>query len=495
MQCKQNPYDAVAYPRLAFSDTHPDRLATMAILHGLSPAPVERCRVLEVACNEGANLIPMAYAIPGSEFVGFDLARAPIERGQERIRELGLKNIRIFVADLLEVGKELGEFDYIIAHGFYSWVPAPVRERLLLLCNEMLAPNGIAFVSYNALPGGFVRDAIREMMLYRVESTERLEQQVGEAFEFVHFLLAARPEDDPFRHLLEAHLKKMEEHSAPSTFHDELSEAFYTLSFTEFMQQAHRYGLQYLSEAALPPPPDPCYRQEIRAAVEAMARGEVIALEQMLDFARARKFRQTLLCRADRAVRRDYPAESFRRLLLASPATAMQGEKPGATVFTLPGDIKMEANHPGVIALMQQLERSWPRAIACEEIEQRLAGTGLALDAHGAVLLMRLAVSKFVELHAWRPRLPAGIPQRPRATASSRQEIRTHPQATTLVHSMVKLEDTVAQRFLLLLDGTRDRDALLEALAAEFPEIPRQELGKQLEPSLEYFYRAGFIEA
>lgn len=82
-------YDDVAYPGFAYPDTHPDRLAVMAVLHGLSPAPVEHCRVLEVACGEGANLIPMAYAIPGSEFVGFDLAGQPIERGQTRIRELG----------------------------------------------------------------------------------------------------------------------------------------------------------------------------------------------------------------------------------------------------------------------------------------------------------------------------------------------------------------------------------------------------------------------
>lgn len=495
MQATQNPYDAVAYPRLAFSDTHPDRLATMAILHGLSPAPVDRCRVLEVACNEGANLIPMAYAVPGSEFVGFDLAHAPIERGQQRIRELGLKNIRIFAADLLEVGADLGQFDYIVAHGFYSWVPAPVRERLMTLCSQLLAPNGVAFVSYNALPGGFVRDAIRQVMLYRVAGPERLEERTREAFELAHFLLASRPEDDPYRQLMEKHLKKMGEHSAPSTFHDELSEAFYTLSFTEFMQHAQRHGLQYLSEAALPPPNDPCYREEIRTAIEAMAPGDLVAQEQMLDFARARKFRQTLLCRADRAVRRDYPPEHFHRMLLASQAKSAPGDEPGTTIFTLPGDIKMEVNHPGVIRLMEELERAWPRALSLQELEPRLAGTGLFFDANGATLLMRIAAAKFIELHAWRPQFPAGVPERPTASLSSRQEVRAGTQAATLLHSMVRLDDEVAQKFFLLLDGTRDRAELLDALAAGFPGIPREELGKQLEPSLEYFYRAGFLEA
>ncbi|HTY82592.1 MAG TPA: class I SAM-dependent methyltransferase, partial [Silvibacterium sp.] len=116
-----NSYDAVPYPGFAYPNMHPDSLAAMAILHGLFPAPVEHCRVLEVACGDGANLIPMAYAIPGSEFIGFDMAGQPIERGQARIRQLGLTNIRLFQGNVLEVGKELGMFDYLIAHGLYSW--------------------------------------------------------------------------------------------------------------------------------------------------------------------------------------------------------------------------------------------------------------------------------------------------------------------------------------------------------------------------------------
>src|ERR1700761_4869997 len=122
-------YDAVAYPGFAFPGTHPSNLAAMAILHGHSPAPVANCRVLEVGCGEGANLIPMAYAIPGAQFSGFDIARLPIERGQQRIVGLGLTNIRLFEADILNVGPEIGQFDYILAHGIYAWVPEPVRNR------------------------------------------------------------------------------------------------------------------------------------------------------------------------------------------------------------------------------------------------------------------------------------------------------------------------------------------------------------------------------
>jgi len=495
MQAAQDPYDSVAYPSLPNRDTHPNRLAAMAILHGLSPAPVEHCRVLEVACNDGTNLIPMAYAMPKSEFVGFDLARLPIGRGQERIRELGLKNVRIFESNLLDAGKELGEFDYIIAHGLYAWVPEPVRDRLLALCGELLTTNGVAYISYNALPGCFLRNMIREMMLYKVKEIEDPERRLAQGLGFLRFALAARPDGDAYRSLIEEQLKRMEKRGPQVVYHDELSETYHPVHFFEFVEHARKHGLQYLSESMLPPATDPCYQPEMGRALESAAGGDILKQEQMLDFARMRTFRETLVCRAELVVRRGFAAEDLRRLLLASPATSTAGETPGAMIFTLPGGIKMESNHPGAIALLEELERAWPRALSFDEIEERLAADGLALDGEGLELLMRLVVAKMVELHAWRAPVAGRISARPRASATSRQEARRRPYATTLLHGTMGLDDPVVRGFLKLLDGTRDRNALLDALKAEFPAIPVEELEKGIEPGLGILYRAGLLEA
>lgn len=495
MTTAQDPYDAVAYPSFPNPDAHPDRLAAMAILHGLNPAPVEDCRVLDIACNEGANLIPMAYAIPTSEFVGFDLARLPIKRGQERLRELGLKNARIFEANLLDVGTELGHFDYIVAHGLYAWVPEPVRDQLLRLIGELLTPNGVAFVSYNALPGGHLRSTIREMMHYRARDIEDPNQRISEALGFVHFLVGSRPEDDAYRLLIEEQLRQMGKRNPQAVYHDELGDTFHPVRFVEFAEHARKHGLLYLSEAVLPPPTDPCYRAEIRTALESAAGGDVLRQEQILDFARARMYRETLLCRAERVVRRDFPAESFRRLRFASQATSAPGEAPGTKVFTLPGGIKVESNHASAIALLEALGTEWPRTLSFEEIEPLLAEAGFALDGEGVTLLMRLVVSKMVELHAWRAPVAGAISARPRASASSRQEARTRAYATTLLHSLINLDDPVVRGFLKLLDGTRDRNALLDAMKVEFPALPEEELEKGIEPSLGQFQRAGLLEA
>ena len=68
---------------MPFPYTHPDHLAVVATLLGLSPARADRCRVLELGCASGGNLIPVAYTYPDSTFLGIDLSGEQIRRGEE----------------------------------------------------------------------------------------------------------------------------------------------------------------------------------------------------------------------------------------------------------------------------------------------------------------------------------------------------------------------------------------------------------------------------
>jgi len=495
MPAGETPYDAVAYPSHAFPNTHPDRMAAMAILYGLAPTPVDRCRVLEIGCGDGANLVPMAYAIPGSEFVGFDLAHQPIERAQEWIRQLGLKNIRLFQLNLLDAGPELGTFDYIIVHGLYAWVPEPVRDRLLALCSQLLAPNGVAFVSYNALPGGHIRIAMREMMLFSAEGIEDPEKRIAASVAFLRSLIGARPEGDAYRALIEGQIKRLEERAPRALYHDEFAEEYHPVRFIDFVQHAQKHSLQFLNDSELPPPNDPCYQTQIRTVLEKAAPEDILKQEQMLDFARMRLYRETLLCRANHSLRRDFPAEHFRKLLLASPAVSTRNEASGAISFVLPGGIKMETSHPGVNSLLMRLEAAWPHSLSFADIEPTLAGSGLALDTATTLLLMRLVVAKFVEIHSWNAPVSVAIPERPRATLVARQQARIQATATTLLHLTIQLDDPIIRAFLPLLDGTRTRNELLAALKTELPAIFPAEIENGMEPALQHFYRAGVLEA
>ncbi|MFN0035513.1 MAG: methyltransferase domain-containing protein [Saprospiraceae bacterium] len=153
MTSSASSYDQCAYPSYPYPQTHPDRLATIAALFGLNPPDVERCRVLELGCAGGGNLLPMAEQLPGSTFVGIDNSAKQIEQAVQATKALGLTNIDFRTLDLREIDDGFGEFDYIICHGLYTWVPKELQPKIIAICRRHLAANGVAFISYNTLPG------------------------------------------------------------------------------------------------------------------------------------------------------------------------------------------------------------------------------------------------------------------------------------------------------------------------------------------------------
>ena len=119
--------------------------------------------MLELGCGAGGNLLAMATATPGIQAVGIDLAGEVIEEGRTAVREIGLENVDLRQGDVSALTDgQLGEFDYVIAHGVYAWVPEPVRDALLAAVEAHLAADGVAYISYNAYPGGYVRQTLRE---------------------------------------------------------------------------------------------------------------------------------------------------------------------------------------------------------------------------------------------------------------------------------------------------------------------------------------------
>ena len=119
-----NVYDEIHYPTEGYRQTFPDRLATAGVLMGMQPPTVERCRVLELGCGSGENLLSMALSLPDSEFVGLDFAATSITRACAAAENCGVRNATFLQRDLLDSVADLGRFDYVIAHGVYSWTPA-----------------------------------------------------------------------------------------------------------------------------------------------------------------------------------------------------------------------------------------------------------------------------------------------------------------------------------------------------------------------------------
>jgi len=501
MSSPANVYDSVPYPSLAFLQTHPDRLAVMGTLFGMTTVPVEHCRVLELACGNGSNLIPMAHGLPGSEFVGIDLAAKPVESGQERIRRLGFRNIRIEQMDLMEVGADFGEFDYIIAHGVYAWVPKPVQAKILSICRANLTPNGVAFISYNTEPAGHVREVLREMMRFHDQRTGGSKNPVKTGRDFLETILKATDTRSPWKALLQDELKLMFNRNEKVVYHDDLAECFLPVSFSEFAQRAKDCGLQFLSEAHLSDVLDPELAEGALESLSQLARGDVIAFQQYLDFVRYRRFRQTLLCHTELRLRREEVVARARKLRVASPLRAASELPDGGVEFkNLRGAGTLTTNNPAIIAVLRCLEEIWPHAESFEQLvntilplvpdaEQIEAVEGLAQT------ILKLAGNTMADLRTFDPPLTPGISEKPTASSLARVQAQEGGVVTTLLHTHLKLEDEQGKKFLQLLDGTRDRHALAEAMVAEFPNDSRETIAAQVDGNLVNFYQMGLLEA
>lgn len=475
-----NRYDEVEYPSTPLPQAHPDRLATLASLFGLSPAPVESCRVLELGCGDGANLIAMAFGLPGGHFEGLDLSSRAISRGAATVRQLGLKNIALTEQDISQVPAGCGPYDYIIAHGLYSWVPAPVRDRLLEICKQSLAPNGVAYVSYNAYPGGHLRNMLREMMLFHVRGIAEPESQVDAARQLVGFLANSSPKKEFYKSFLQEQLERVTASSDGGLYHDDLSTINNSVYFRDFIEHAKQNGLQYLGEAALSDMLDQRFPTHVREELTALAGDDVIIKEQYMDFLKARMFRQTLLCHEGLAIDRNIMPEQMRSYYIASPVRPVSAQpdirsrKPEE--FRSPKGASMTSDHPFAKAAISHLSEIWPGSPSFDEL---LSATRARVGAAGAdgdeqlnqdaSALSEIVVATFlaglVELHVHQARLVAHVSQRPTASPLARLQIQEDLlNLSTLLHSTVKVDDPLGRRLLLLLDGTRDRAALSEEL-------------------------------
>lgn len=296
-------YEAVPYERLVHRFTHPDRIALAARRHGFDPAPVPAARVLELGCASGDNLVGMAYGLPAASFAGVDLSLRQIEAGRRRVEALGLANVRLVAGDLGDVDGSWGPFDYVVAHGVLSWVPEPVRRRLLEVCRERLSPGGVAFVSWNCLPGWRFRLLVRDVLLDGAAPAREPRERARLARERLA-TVAANVFDpaSPWGRYLVERAEELEGESDADLLHDYLENENEAFSLRDVVGRAAAAGLDYLCDAQEPFVPEEPLTPAMLGVLEALP-GEV-EREELLDLLRERTLRQGLFVRSGGAGRR-----------------------------------------------------------------------------------------------------------------------------------------------------------------------------------------------
>lgn len=467
-------YDDLPMVSLPWRHTHPDHIASLASLFGQTPPRPDDCRLLEIGCGTGGNLIPMALGLPGSRFVGIDLSAVQINAAQNMADELGLDNIDFEARDLMDLGDDIGVFDYIVVHGVFSWVPAPVQDRILDICRRRLGRNGIAYISYNTYPGWRQRQVARDAMLFHVRQIADPRERIRQGVAFLRTLAAENLDTrQSYGQLLDQEVKLLEQLPDFYAAHEMFEAHNAPLYFSDFAARAAEHGLQYLSEANLGATILDNYPRQ--TAQLAAASGDVIRAEQYLDFVSNRTFRQTLLCHRDLAIDRHLTADRIAGFHVAGRLRRATGDGPaGGIRFIGNNGHAVDSDCAVVGAAFDYLAEIWPRTVPFQTLfntsAARLGASPSDSDrAHLQNTLLLARTRNLVELSLCPPKLGDGSARRPQASRLAAMQEQLGFVVTNLRHDVAALEDGPALRLLPLLDGRRDRGELL-ALMADQPD-------------------------
>jgi methyltransferase-like protein len=507
-------YDDYLYDSFPVCESHPDRLAGVAALFGVRPALPSRCRVLELGCGLGGNLVPLAVAYPESSFVGVDQSAPQIAIAAGEARALGLRNIELLAADILDLDDTIGRFDYVICHGVYSWVPRAVQEKILRICGERLNPNGVAFVSYNTLPGWHMRGMLRDMLRLEVGTEGTPEERVARARGFLG-LFADLPSDGGSlaQRWLKSEVDLLGRLSGKYVFYEHLVEQNEPRYFRQFNDEAERAGLRYLGDAHFWTMVPERLGSEAAARVSAMANG-IVEIEQYLDFLDPRLFRRSLLVRAETVVDREVTWRRLRDVWVQGAVTAASTTaslEPGVEEsFTTSGGATLSASVPLIKAALRILAEERPRGrrftdlvaeararVAAFEGEAGGGGAGEARDEDCDALgsnLLGLYAQGYLDLCADAPPYAITPGERPCANPLARLQASRHERACTNFRHETAIVDTFDESILMRADGTRTREELLDGvledvaagtLVVEINDVPATER-EALRPVLDH---------
>ena len=469
-----NTYDEVPYSAKPFYDTHPDHLAAIGTLYGLEPPTVDGCRVLELGCANGANLLPMAVALPDSTFVGVDLSSRQVEDGLETLQRLGVKNAQLRAMSILDIDESLGQYDYIICHGVFSWVPPEVQDKILDIASKNLVPGGLAYVSYNTFPGWHIRAIAREMLKFHVRNETTLSKRLNRAQAFLEFIVASLPNSQtPYGQLLKDEIQLLHETDASYLAHEHLEQFNQPMYFSEFMERASKHRLQFVSEARFSTTMGRL-SPEALAQVQQFA-DDRIALEQYLDFFQQRTFRRSILCQQGLRVE-DSPSlknlERLRFMANIGPASEKPDLSPKVAETFRGADRTMTTDHPAAKAAALIIWERWPQRLTFEELS-RAVNDRLADWPDAAVelpeVLLKMAVGGLVGIKASPARFMATVSDRPTASPVARMQASQQPIITNLQHQSVMLQE-LDLSVLKLLDGSRSREEIVRDLIQQVLE-------------------------
>lgn len=509
-------YDEVSYPGLILSNTHPDRIAAIAKLYGLNPAPPEKCRVLELGCGDGTNLNWLAFNLSDSEFIGIDLAHNHIYEANKNADELQLQNIKFYQEDVLKITTDsFGTFDYIIAHGLFSWVPDFVREKILKIYDELLNPNGVGFISYNVYPGCYRRQMVNDMMRFFTRKFDAPNEKVEQGVAFINFI-NENAKSPVYKGLLEYELESMSSRPGQNIFHDDLAEINQPFYFSEFISKAENHNLKFLSETDYLFTHRTFLSEEATQTIENISQ-TAIEREQYSDFIESRRFRQTLLCKNSVETKESIDLSDLAELYVSS---SLKPESPNIDLsqnspmnfVNSKGEI-IKVAHTLTKVVLAQLVSNGSHPIKFSELinnpleilrSHNIIGENVDEEIEiTATILLQLFSPNAINFHTVKSSAIDHVSEKPLVNNYTRWQLLRDDSVTNFYGNSLRIDNMFIKQLLNLLDGTKTRDDLLNELSSFINsngEIPNKEeylenLEETLDQNLFVLAKMGFLIA
>ncbi|MPS79498.1 MAG: tetratricopeptide repeat protein [Achromobacter sp.] len=280
----------------------PSHLRATAHLYGFITTPLAHSRMLVLGCGAAEGLLPFATAYPTAQVVGIDSSAALIERGSAYVLQLKLSNVQLRCQHYATLSDDLGQFDYIIASGLYSYLDAETARTVLEYCGHHLSPLGLLYVDYHIYPGAKAQEIIRDSILLHAREAQTEAQFVSNAQAALTLFTDGLAPANPMGKSLAASARQF--NAQFSAEHPEDAPNLLAASacyFIEFVDRAAQAGLSYagdsdaLSEEAI------SLGQGVSLSNSLLTIGQPTTVKQQyLDFATSRSFRQSIWVSASR---------------------------------------------------------------------------------------------------------------------------------------------------------------------------------------------------
>ncbi|OUD13844.1 class I SAM-dependent methyltransferase [Thioflexithrix psekupsensis] len=468
----EQTYNELLYDCVLGYEFQPSELAIMSRLFGLNPPPVATARILDIGCGDGTHIIGVAQSLPNSHCVGIDYAANAIAIGQKTIDDIGLKNVTLHTANLCDLQVDLGQFDYITAHGFYSWVSEEVQQALLRFCQQHLSENGLVYLSYNTLPGWHAKNMVRDMMKHHVSPSQSLSEQAQSARQLIQFAAQLHQEGKnyyaQFLTDINAHLSGL-----PDSYivHEYLAEENHPVYFQDFMRTVSSFQLNYVTDIEFKKYQHLQLKQFLEEQLQVR---DALAQEQYVDFLFKREFRSSILCRQGITVAREPQLAVLENVYYAAELGYQVNPNQADTLtFNTAKGQRFDSNDSLLNAALSLLAEHYPRRLSFAELlQQACQRLNVFLDyatfsqqllPHLWQLYLIDAISLYTEAQS-----PADVlSEYPVASPLARWQARQGKAVANLLCKTGEL-DPLALSLLAQLDGSKTKTDLIEGLVQQW---------------------------